>query len=329
MVVNLDNLPIVVVREDSNVSWIPVTYTAVWRSQYKTSEQRRNKPHDFRIEIDVSFTSYLPHELVCTDHYYEYNRTVEIEEERYEPAWALTIEACGLKAKMEFRKIKPAELVRIVKGMCGRKLSRRTIVEWLKVDLGYWFPEQFPEYAKYAQMLQKIQDKLKDTTVRIPYIIKDVISYNVPVKETHTEQQFGKTFESADEFQEKMAKAYHDIITDLIREFMTEEYHMPIAVEFEDLEGGYERLEPEGCTMTTGNVITAPITDTKVIEYNTELLNVSFRRSNVIEVEPSPYLYWTQKLEDFIENNSSKVIDKLVTTYRKIINRGFGKEVVG
>ena len=339
MVFNRDTFPVVNVREDQNVTWIPVRFHHLWRSKYTTSERRRSKPHDFWIEIEVSVDSMLPHELTCTDHNYVYYEELLTPTEREVvtkvPVYYIKVSARGGEdiVTVEQQKLRqlPMILLKAVKNMCGRRLSKLTAREWLKVDLGLLFPDIFPEYVRIANKVLEVANRLeeegfKDVT-KPPYLIKgyEVVEEEKKSSEIVFERVMNteKIFESADAFQDVIASAVDEVIDRLIDEFITEEYNMPIALEFkEETEGGYERIEAE-CRLGTKGTVTAKVTSTKPIEENTKVANAVFRRSNSSTVAPGNYIYWSDELYSFLVANTNEIVNAIVEAYENHINKMF------
>lgn len=300
----------VVVRQGSDVNWIPVTIDYHYKSKYPLEGMSaRRRDHDFKLELEAVLETRLPYELVCAVHQIE-RKEVIIENitERVKTYYA-TLQYGNIEYVARFTefdlKNRPKRLIyRIAdefKQVVGRRLSKRTIVEWLKVDFGYYFPQYFPEYVKYAHI------------VGHPLLIRNIEVVQQPIMvEAESVAPFYTT-EDPETVRNGVAEAVAIVMERLTDEFLEDVYNFPTAVEFKT-ESGVEDLEPD-CNPSTTDIITAPIDDTSIIEEYTAIKDARMLRANNLDETPKLYDYWSERYKEFLQSLIRDIIYDLVQWY--------------
>lgn len=323
----------VVVKKDSEVNWIPVRIIYHYKSKYPLYEgQARRKDHDFKLELEATLETKMPYELICQDHKLM-REEVEIEvfhdtvTHYYAQLVYEGIEYIAHFTEFQLKDNPKGLIYRIAdefKQIVGRRLAKRTIIEWLKMDMAYYFPEYYPEYYKNVLIIIRANERLYGQAKYYPLLIRNIESVDEPIERVSEAVTPYYTFESAETFRQGLETVVAIVLERLTEEFLNDVYMFPTATEFK-YESGVEGAKPD-CNPSTTDIITARIDETWPIEENTYIVSAEMLRANNLADSPRVYTYWSEQYEEFLSNNISDIVFDIVEWYKSWYKEHFEKE---
>jgi len=312
------------VRENSTVNWIPVELRYHYKSKYPMEGQpARRRDHDFKIELEAVIRTRMPHELICSDHLIvreevEYKVFTDTVTHYYATLRYDNIEYVAHFTEFDLKNHPKDLIYRIAddfKQVVGRRLSKKTIIEWLKMDMAYYFPDYYPEERRYVNAIIRVNIEIYGHPRYYPLLIRNIESVDEPIEIEKEDVTPYYIKETAEDFRQGLEHIVSIVLERLTEEFLRDVYMFPLATEFK-FESGVEACRPE-CNPSTTDIITDSITATYIIEDETQVVSAMMLRANNIADNPREYDYWSTKYEEFLASNVMDIAKEIVDWYER------------
>jgi len=281
--------------------------------------RRRHKPHDFTVEVIIDFEFLFPDFVTCKN-----TKIAGLLRPKY---YVLKATYNGVEATIVVKDVKLIEEFRKKVEKRGKPYSIKYLMRWFKEDRDYIVKQLREAWGITKALAQAIANDIFNYLINgVPFQIvgwrirKEGI---VDVNELYT-----KIKTPISEYYPDAYEGFiRDIllgIDDIVREWFEEglNWAYPVEGELSELDGGVEF--EQWCNEV---VTSADIRIPDWLNESFRITNVLYRKADAYDVEPTTRSYWTETLEEYLDEHKQELVLIVWNAYVNNILRKILEEV--